>query len=303
MKLIPVGVKASNHRPHLGTIVGQWFLLLSVHDGSQHYTGRRQARHQDPDVTSVSSVRLTEHGPGHHVPRLCAGRSFKHGLRHFEFLGHQRQAAVHQQPEQVKKDGQRYISNLSKRKGWSAVHQQPEQAKRLVSGVLAQCHSQESNPSNLLTTQYRHQGERALAMLLTSSPSYRFLETHSTHSRVSSRIQSTLSKQKLSKPDSKFGPLSAELHLYLCNGTLSKADTSLNRTAALVPRVSALERVDCILFITSIDLAGYEFLTFLTLIPPQPSYIQRWEKNSNIVPQLFTSIWIKFFTTIQVSRG
>ena len=45
--------------------------------------------------------------------------------------------------------------------------------------------------------------------------------------------------------DSKFGPLLAELHLYLCNGTLSKADTSLNRTVALVPRVSALERVDC----------------------------------------------------------
>ena len=53
-------------------------------------------------------------------------------------------------------------------------------------------------------------------------------------------IQSTLSK-----PDSKFGPLPAELHLYLCNGTLSKADTCLNRTVALVPRVSALERVDC----------------------------------------------------------
>ena len=58
-------------------------------------------------------------------------------------------------------------------------------------------------------------------------------------------IQSTLSKRTLSKPDSKFGPLPAEWHLYLCNGTLSKADTSLNRTAALVPRVSALERVDC----------------------------------------------------------
>ena len=29
-------------------------------------------------------------------------------------------------------------------------------------------------------------------------------------------------------------------------GTLSKADTSLNRTVALVPRVSALERVDCV---------------------------------------------------------
>ena len=61
------------------------------------------------------------------------------------------------------------------------------------------------------------------------------------------RVQSTLSKRTLSKPDSKFGPLPAELHLYLCNGTLSKADTSLNRTVALVPRVSALERVDCIL--------------------------------------------------------
>ena len=58
-------------------------------------------------------------------------------------------------------------------------------------------------------------------------------------------IHSTLSKRTLSKPDSKFGPLPAELHLYLCNGTLSKADTSLNRTVALVPRVSALERVDC----------------------------------------------------------
>ena len=58
-------------------------------------------------------------------------------------------------------------------------------------------------------------------------------------------IQSTLSKRTLSKPDSKFGPLPAELHLYLCNWTLSKADTSLNRTVALVPRVSALERVDC----------------------------------------------------------
>ena len=65
-------------------------------------------------------------------------------------------------------------------------------------------------------------------------------------------LQSTLSKRTLSKPrhlskpDSKFGPLPAELHLYLCNWTLSKADTSLNRTVALVPRVSALERVDCI---------------------------------------------------------
>ena len=59
-------------------------------------------------------------------------------------------------------------------------------------------------------------------------------------------VQSTLSKQTLSKPDRKFGPLPAELHLYLCNWTLSKADTSLNRTVALVPRVSALERVDCI---------------------------------------------------------
>ena len=58
-------------------------------------------------------------------------------------------------------------------------------------------------------------------------------------------IQSTLSKRTLSKPDSKFGPLPAELHLYLCNWALSKADTSLNRTVALVPRVSALERVDC----------------------------------------------------------
>ena len=60
-------------------------------------------------------------------------------------------------------------------------------------------------------------------------------------------LQSTLSKRTLSKPDSKFGPLPAELHLYLCHGTLSKADTSLNRTVALVPRVSALERVDCII--------------------------------------------------------
>ena len=50
----------------------------------------------------------------------------------------------------------------------------------------------------------------------------------------------------LSKLDSKFGPLPAELHLYLCNWTLSKADASLNQTVALVPRVSALERVDCI---------------------------------------------------------
>ena len=56
----------------------------------------------------------------------------------------------------------------------------------------------------------------------------------------------SLSKRTLSKLDSKFGPLPAELHLYLCNGTLSKPDTSLNRTVALVPRVSALERVDCI---------------------------------------------------------
>ena len=32
------------------------------------------------------------------------------------------------------------------------------------------------------------------------------------------------------------------------SGTLSKADTSLNETVALVPRVSALERVDCICY-------------------------------------------------------
>ena len=61
------------------------------------------------------------------------------------------------------------------------------------------------------------------------------------------QVQSTLSKRTLSKPDSKFGPLPAELHSYLCNGTLSKADTSLNRTVALVPRVSALGGVDCML--------------------------------------------------------
>ena len=42
-------------------------------------------------------------------------------------------------------------------------------------------------------------------------------ETRST----SSSLQSTLSKRTLSKPDSKFGPFLPELHLYLCNGTLS----------------------------------------------------------------------------------
>ena len=61
-----------------------------------------------------------------------------------------------------------------------------------------------------------------------------------------STLQSTLSKRTLSKPDSTFGPLPAELRLYLCDWTLSKADTSLNRTVALVPRMSALERVECI---------------------------------------------------------
>ena len=40
-------------------------------------------------------------------------------------------------------------------------------------------------------------------------------------------IQSTLSQRTLSKPDSKFGPLPAELHLYLCSWALFKADTSL----------------------------------------------------------------------------
>ena len=68
-------------------------------------------------------------------------------------------------------------------------------------------------------------------------------------------LQSTLSKRTLSKPDSNFGPLPAELHLYLCNWTLSKVDTSLNRTVALVPRVSALERVDC-----SLRLSGMVFV-------------------------------------------
>ena len=62
---------------------------------------------------------------------------------------------------------------------------------------------------------------------------------------VNSLLADTLKTGHLSKPDRKFGPLPAELHLYLCNWTLSKADTSLNRTVALVPRVSALERVDC----------------------------------------------------------
>ena len=60
-------------------------------------------------------------------------------------------------------------------------------------------------------------------------------------------IQSTLSKPdtSLNRTANLVLPLPAELHLYLCNWTLSKADTSPNRTVALVPRVSALERVDC----------------------------------------------------------
>ena len=48
-------------------------------------------------------------------------------------------------------------------------------------------------------------------------------------------IQSTLSKWTLSKPDTSLkrtaNLVPAELHLYLCNWTLSKADTSLSRTA------------------------------------------------------------------------
>ena len=43
-------------------------------------------------------------------------------------------------------------------------------------------------------------------------------------------------------------------YMYMCSrirvqSTLSKADTSLKRTVALVPRVSALERVDCSLVV------------------------------------------------------
>ena len=75
------------------------------------------------------------------------------------------------------------------------------------------------------------------------------IDTCSTTDQID--IQATLSKRALSKPDSKFGPLPAELHLYLCNWTLSKADTSLNRTVTLVPRVSALERVDSIILTAS----------------------------------------------------
>ena len=55
----------------------------------------------------------------------------------------------------------------------------------------------------------------------------------------------TSASYKLGQFFCKFGPLPAELNFYLCNGTLSKADTSLNWTVALVPRVSTLERVDC----------------------------------------------------------
>ena len=57
-------------------------------------------------------------------------------------------------------------------------------------------------------------------------------------------VQSTLSKLGYSlRRTSNLIP--AKLHLSLCNWTLSKADTSLKWTVALVPRLSALERVDC----------------------------------------------------------
>ena len=49
------------------------------------------------------------------------------------------------------------------------------------------------------------------------------------------QLQSTLSKRTLSKPDTSLkrtaNLVPAELHLYLCNWTLSKADTSLSWTA------------------------------------------------------------------------
>ena len=70
-----------------------------------------------------------------------------------------------------------------------------------------------------------------------------------------SGIQSTLSKRTLSKPDTSLNRTANLVHsLPNCTCTsvtelslsLSKAATSLNRTVALVPRVSALERVDCI---------------------------------------------------------
>ena len=67
-------------------------------------------------------------------------------------------------------------------------------------------------------------------------------------------VQSTLSKRTLSKPDTSLNRTANLVHS-LPNCTcisvteLSlQADTSLNRTVALVPRVSALERVDCSVF-------------------------------------------------------
>ena len=54
---------------------------------------------------------------------------------------------------------------------------------------------------------------------------------------------------------------------YQVTWTLSKADTSLKRTVALVPKVSALERVDC-----KTTLLAKVYTSLIYFQPPEISY-------------------------------